>query len=330
MILDKSAEDTQTEAKMHGSLADYIAIMRLDHSTKHIFIVPGMILAYLLRGVQNEFLLRSVALGLVTAICIASANYTINEWLDRDFDKYHPRKSQRSAVQKELRGSFVLLEWLALVTAGLVCAWLASKTMLLVAGVFAIQGIFYNVPPLRTKNKAYLDVVSESINNPLRLIIGWAMIDAATLPPSSIILTYWSGGAFLMAAKRLSEYREIVASHGKDLLERYRASFAGYSEASLTASCFLYALLSVFFLAIFLIKYRIEYILAVPFVIALFAYYIILSMQPESSAQRPERLFQERGLILLVALLTASFFLLSFIDLPLLAVLTSQQFIVIR
>lgn len=64
-----------------------------------------------------------------------------------------------------------------LVTAGLVCAWLASKTMFLVASVFAIQGVFYNVPPLRTKNKAYLDVISESINNPLRLMIGWAMID---------------------------------------------------------------------------------------------------------------------------------------------------------
>lgn len=330
MMLDKSAEDTRAGIKMHGSLAEYVAIMRLDHSTKHIFIVPGMILAYLLRGVQNDFLVRSVVLGFVTAICIASANYTINEWLDRDFDKYHPRKSQRSAVQKELLGSFILLEWLALLTAGLVCAWLANKTMLLVASVFAIQGVVYNVLPLRTKNKAYLDVISESINNPLRLMIGWAMIDAATLPPSSIILTYWSGGAFLMAAKRLSEYREIVASHGKDLLERYRASFAGYSEASLTASCFLYALLSVFFLAIFLIKYRVEYILAVPFVIALFAYYIILSMRPESSAQKPERLFQERGLILLVAMLTASFFLLSFIDLPLLAVLTSQQFIAIR
>jgi len=329
-MLDKSAEDTRAGTKVHGSLADYVAIMRLDHSTKHIFIVPGMILAYLLRGLQNDFLVKSVVLGFVTAICIASANYTINEWLDRDFDKYHPRKSQRSAVQKDLRGSLVLLEWLALLTVGLVCAWLANATMFLVASVFAIQGVVYNVPPLRTKNKAYLDVISESINNPLRLMIGWAMIDAATLPPSSIILTYWSGGAFLMAAKRLSEYREIVASHGKDLLERYRASFAGYSEASLTASCFLYALLSVFFLAIFLIKYRVEYILAVPFVIALFAYYIILSMQPESSAQKPERLFQERGLILLVAMLTVAFILLSFIDLPLLAVLTSQQFIAIR
>ena len=329
MMLDESADDTRDRFKVHGSLADYVTIMRLDHGTKHVFIVPGMILAYLLRGAQNDLLIRSIVLGFVTAICIASANYVINEWLDRDFDKHHPRKSRRAAVQKQLRGSFIFVEWLALVTAGLVVAWLASGTMFVVASIFAIQGIVYNVPPLRTKNQAYLDVISESINNPLRLMIGWAMIDAATLPPSSIVLTYWSGGAFLMAAKRLSEYREIVASHGKDLLERYRASFAGYSETSLTASCFLYALLSVFFLAVFLIKYRVEYILSVPFVIALFAYYFILSMRPDSSAQKPERLFQERGLILLVSMLTASFFLLSFLDLPWLAVLTSQHFIAI-
>lgn len=108
--------------------------------------------------------------------------------------------------------------------------------MFLVACVFALQGVVYNVPPLRAKDKPYLDVISESINNPLRLMIGWAMVDPTTLPPSSIILCYWFGGAFLMAAKRLSEYREIAASHGRDLLARYRASFAAYSEIALNGS----------------------------------------------------------------------------------------------
>ena len=83
--------------------------------------------------------------------------------------------------------------------------------------------------PVRTKDKPYLDVISESINNPFRLVIGWTMIDATSLPPGSIILSYWLGGAFLMGVKRLSEYREITASHGSELLSRYRASFRGYT-----------------------------------------------------------------------------------------------------
>jgi hypothetical protein len=36
-----------------------------------------------------------------------------------------------------------------------------------------------------------------------------AMVDPTTLPPSSVILLFWAGGAFLMSAKRLSEFREI-------------------------------------------------------------------------------------------------------------------------
>ena len=199
--------------------------------------------------------------------------------------------------------------------------------MFAVAVVFSLQWLVYNVPQLRSKNMAYLDVISESINNPLRLMIGWAMVDPTTLPPASIILMYWAGGAFLMAAKRLSEFREISASHGRDLLERYRASFAGYSEVSLTVSCFVYALMASFFLAVFLIKYRIEYLLTVPAVIALFAHYLALSMQPQSSAQKPEKLYKERTLMALVGLLAATFLFATYVKIPALEALTSQQYI---
>ena len=239
-------------------------------------------------------------------MCVSSANYVINEWLDRDFDRFHPTKSRRASVQRELRGDIVVLEWAAFIVAALACAVLDSRTMYFIATVFVLQGILYNVAPLRTKDVPFLDVISESINNPLRLVIGWVMIDPTTLPPGSLILMYWSGGAFLMAAKRLSEFREIGAACGKELLARYRASFAFYSEISLTISCFVYALLAVFFLAVFLIKYRIEYLLTVPVVIALFAYYMIMAMTPGSAAQKPEKLFRERGLVMLVVLLAGN------------------------
>lgn len=313
--------------KRAATLADYLRLARFDHATKHVFILPGIALALLLRGTRNADWLLDVALGFVCAVAIASANYVINEWLDREFDKHHPTKSARTAVNVELNAGMVYALWAVFAIIGLGAAALSSGTMLVVAIVFAAQGIVYNVPPLRTKDRAFVDVLSESINNPLRLLIGWAMIDAATLPPSSIVAAYWLGGAFLMAAKRLSEYREITASHGLALLARYRRSFAGYSEISLFTSCFLYALLSVWLLATFMVKYRIEYVLLMPFLCVLFGVYMALALPAASVAQSPEKLFGERKLMLAVAVFAVAFGALTVVDIPTLEALTSQRFV---
>lgn len=321
-----TATEPRPPAQAAG-LSDYIRIARLDHVTKHVFIVPGIVLATMLRGVRVDNVAVSLVLGLITAVAIASANYVINEYLDREFDRHHPTKSSRAAVQREMRGSMVAVEWLLLVAIGLGAAWLQSLSMFIVALVFAAQGIFYNVRPLRTKDKPYLDVISESINNPLRLAIGWAIIDPTSLPPGSLILAYWFGGAFLMGAKRLSEYREIVASHGIELLSRYRASFRGYTEISLTASCLCHALLSVSFLSIFLIKYRIEFLLLLPFVVILFVFYFAISCLPGSTAQKPERLFLEKELMVIVGALVAVFLVAGYVPMPWLDSLAAQHFI---
>lgn len=320
---------TPAVSKSAATMGDYLRIARLDHATKHVFVLPGIALAWLLRGIHSSNLALSIFLGFVCVVCIASANYVINEWLDREFDKHHPTKSARASVRTDLRARNVYLLWLFFIVVGLGCAAIASTTLLIVACVFAAQGIFYNVEPLRTKDKAFLDVISEAINNPLRLAIGWAMIDPTTLPPVSLIAGYWLGGAFLMAMKRFSEYRQIVASHGLDLLVRYRRSFAGYTEKSLLASCFVYAMLTVFALAVFLIKYRIEYILTFPFLIAMFAQYLKISMYTNSAAQSPEKLFGERRLLAMAAGLVMTFVIFTFVDLPDLEMLASQRFIMV-
>lgn len=313
--------------RQSASWREYLSVARLDHVTKHVFILPGVMLAYLLRGTHTGNLLLTVLLGLVVAITIASANYTINEYLDRASDRHHPTKSTRAAVQTEMSGTVVFFQWLVLFVIGVTAGYLAGTTMLITALLFAAQGIFYNVRPMRTKDVPYLDVLSEAVNNPFRLMIGWAMIDPSTLPPSSIILSYWFGGAFLMGSKRLSEYREIVSSHGKDVLTRYRRSFHGYTEINLTTSVFAYAMFSTAFLAIFLVKYRIEYILVLPAIIMLFGKYLSLSMLPGSTAQKPEHLFKERRLLAIATLVGALFVVLTFVDIPALEFFSSQQFI---
>jgi 4-hydroxybenzoate polyprenyltransferase len=319
-----------SSGRPRGTFGDYLRLGRLDHSTKHFFIVPGFALAYLLRGAHTSSLFTDTLLGLVAAICIASANYVINEYLDRDFDRYHPTKSQRRAVQCELRGAIVWLEWLFFAGLGFSLALTVSSTLFVVMCVFALQGLVYNVPPVRAKDKTYLDVISESVNNALRLIIGWVIVDPFTLPPSSVILSCWFGGAFLMGAKRYSEYRDVTASHGRELLVRYRASFAGYTEISLLTSCFVYGLLSTFFLAIFLIKYRVEYLLLMPVVVFLFGYYLALSAQPNSAAQHPETLIHDKKLLLIVFLFVILFLVTTFVDIPVLSMFAEQRYIMLQ
>ena len=325
--LQDMASQGAAEARPAGALRDYLAIARFDHATKHVFIVPGVVLAFFLRGPQATGALPAAILALVAALAIASANYVTTEGMGRDCDKHHPTNSAGSAVMRVLDGRIVWFEWGALLALGLGCAALSSRLCLLVCCLFALQGVAYNLPPLRTKDMAFLDVISESVNNPIRLVIGWAMVDPTTLPPSSIILAYWSGGAFLMAAKRLSEYRDITAAGQKQALELYRASFKGYSELSLLVSCFAYALFSMFFLAVFLIKYRIEYLFLAPVLVILFAQYLALTYAAGSTAQRPERLFKERGLLVTMAALGVLFLLTTFVNMPFLSVLTTPSFI---
>jgi 4-hydroxybenzoate polyprenyltransferase len=116
------------------------------------------------------------------------------------------------------------------------------------------MGILYNVNPIRLKEYPFIDVLSESINNAIRLLVSWFIVAPHLFPPISIILGYWMGGAFLMSTKRFAEYRMIK---DKQLAIQYRKSFKFYTENSLLMSSIYYSLLSVFLCGIFMLKYRI-------------------------------------------------------------------------
>ena len=306
---------------------DYVALARPDHWVKHVLIVPGVVLAAMFRPERVGDHVPDLALGFLSAAAIASANYVLNEWLDRSFDAFHSRKATRPAVRKRLSRTTVAVEYLALVVAGLVLAALVSPLLTLMAGAFLLSGLVYNVPPVRTKDVPFLDVLSESVNSPIRLTLGWAMVSSTTLPPGSLLLAYWMGGGFLMALKRLAEYRAAGAAGELAALARYRRSFGRLGEHSLLLSAFLYSQLAAFFLAVFLIKYRVEYLLALPLFAALFTVYLRIALKPASSAMAPEGLFRERGLILLVVALAAALVALSGLDFPALDELSSPHYI---
>jgi len=314
------------EIKAKAGFRDYLAMMRPDYWIKHIFIIPGIVFGLLLGASDAHIVPIEIALGFILAALLSSANYVINEWLDAHFDAHHPSKSQRPAVIKQVSPAIVIALYFVLAGSGILLATFLSTGVTIVALVFLLSGLTYNIAPIRTKDKAYLDVAMEAINNPIRLTLGWLLVDHSTLPPASLVFVYWAAGGFLMSVKRLAEYRSISSSSGINALHLYRASFRHYSENALLIQSFLYAQLSSFFLAVFLIKYRIEYLLSLPLFALLFAVYFWIGLQPHSSAQAPERLMSEKTLVAIVIALILLLALLTWFNIPALAVF-SKPFI---
>ena len=291
----------------------YIKIARPDHWVKNAFIVPGVVLAILMTSpaFSVEYIWKFI-MGFFSTCFIASANYVINEWLDAEFDKYHPTKKNRPVVSENMKFSLVMLEYVICIIIGVGLALPINTPFLVVELWLLVMGVLYNVKPIRTKDIPYLDVLSESINNMIRLLIGWFIINSEYQPPSSILIGYWFAGAFLMATKRFAEYRMIGDPERAGL---YRKSFKHYTENSLLVSTFFYAMTATFFIGIFMVKYRIEYLLAMPFVFGLFCFYLWISFKPDSAVQKPEKLYKEKKLIAYIVLLCVILFVLTFVNL---------------
>jgi 4-hydroxybenzoate polyprenyltransferase len=326
--MSANSSPKQAVLPARGNIGDYVSIARPDHWVKHVFLVPGIVMAAVLAPTLEPTVIAfNIVVGIASACLVASANYSINEWLDANEDVHHPQKQSRPAAQGKLNPLIVYAQYVALAVVGLALAALIDRLFFWASVIFLISGLSYNVAPLRTKDRVFLDVLSEAVNNPIRLVLGWSMVSSSTVPPLSLFGAFWMGGAFLMAAKRLSEYNFILQENGPSGPGRYRRSFRYYNMGSLTISCFVYAIMAAFLIAVFLVKYREEYILSLPLIALLFGYYLHLGLKPSSVAQRPETLHKDRGLVLIVVCLVGLMAALSLVNVPFLERLVQSTFL---
>jgi len=310
----KIINDNATADSQMTTIKNYIAIARPDHWFKNIFMLPGTALALTMSNAPlNQDVLFNIFWAVVSTCLIASANYTINEWLDAESDKCHPVKYNRPSITGNLSAFWVYIQWLFLSIFGLSIAYSLGIYFFFYSTALLVMGVLYNVKPFRTKDRVYMDVLSESINNPLRFMLGWAAVISNVIPPSSVLLAYWMGGAFLMAIKRYSEFRYIGDAERAGL---YRRSFKFYTEDTLMLSAFFYALTSAFFFGVFLIKYKVEFLLIVPFLAFLFVWYMAIGMREDAVTQRPEKLYRERRFMAYIVFLGILVAVVFFIDLP--------------
>ncbi len=301
---------------MNLKFLPYVKLMRIDHWIKNIFMFPGVAIAFSFNSVpitNDNFLeiLRNVLISFF-ALCVASsANYTINEWLDRDLDKIHPFKNHRIAGQYSFNSRMIYLLYASLVITVLMTFLFQAASSNFFLGLLLLMGVLYNVKPIRFKDKHYLDVISESVNNPIRLAIGWYAIVPTAPVPASAFLSFWGIGIFLMSLKR---YSEMVVIDDLKLLGEYRKSFVYWSPEKLLVFAFVGGLTALSFIGILLVRYRVEYVLVLPFLIWIFSEYLKISLKLDPASFAPEKLMQKSRLQLLAGSVAGAFLLFTFVD----------------
>jgi 4-hydroxybenzoate polyprenyltransferase len=298
------------------TLSGHLRIARVDHWFKNVFVFPGIIAAI---GVDmshaREGIWTRILIGMISICLVASSNYVINEVLDAPSDKSHPIKRQRPVPSGLVNVPLAYVQWIALMVIGVGLGFRVSRSFAITVFILWVMGCIYNISPIRSKDVPYVDVLSEAINNPLRMLAGWFIGSSASFAPASLLMSYWMVGCYFMAIKRYAEYREFGDAA---VAAAYRKSFAFYTSERLLVSIMFYGSAAMLFLGAFVMRYRLELILAFPLVALVMAMYLDLSFKKDSAVQRPEGLYREPRLMAAVVVCASAMAALMLVDIPVL------------
>lgn len=300
------------QERTRQSVLDYLSVMRIDHWLKNVFYLSGAVFAlFLTRAPLTAPLAKNLAITFLVFGFIASANYILNEIIDSPFDRLHPVKKHRAVPSGKVRISLLYAMQVALLVAALAIAGtFLPRSILFVSFSFFISGLLYNVRPIRLKEVPILDVITESVNNPIRFLAGWYAITAAT-PPILFLISFWALGSFWMAGKRYGELL-FLREHQSDVAG-YRKSLGFYTPGTLLlligASC------AVFFTAYIAAAMQgsAKLYAAIPFFIVYFFWYYRMIRRNDVVVREPESFFRRPLFFAYNLFLSGVFFVVMFV-----------------
>lgn len=233
---------------------DYIKILRPNQWFKNLVVTIGVIAAlfYFKIDITVSILLEKIFPSFILSCLVSSANYIINDIVDEKSDFYHPIKKNRIINnQKISRHSLYLIVGFLFVVSFLAGEIIYGRGVFIALFSLFLAGIFYNIKPLRFKDLPFLDVIAESVNNPIRILIGWFTVSKLLVyPPLTFLLFFWTSGAALMSLKRYIELKFLLRN-GEQPPFLYRNSYRTYTLSKISFMVLLYMFISVIFLTLF-------------------------------------------------------------------------------
>jgi decaprenyl-phosphate phosphoribosyltransferase len=274
----------------------FIRVFRPIRWYRNSFMILGILIAVRVVNIGISDILShwmQIFLAFVSVCLIASGNYGINEVLDKEQDNFHPQKKHRALPSGTISPTPVILVSILLYVSGIGISLLKNNYMLTISLLLLlISGLLYNIPPVRLKDKPYLDFSFEALNNPIRLMVGWYSIaEPIHWVPATFILGYWFLGIFLMASKRFGELRFI---HEAETAALYRKSLKYYTEELLLISMIAALVAFAYMFGALSMKYDINLFMVLPLIIIWTIWYFRLAYKENSIVKDPERIFEEK------------------------------------
>ena len=113
-------QSVATQIDLTTRVRAHIAILRVDHWTKNIFILPGIVVPLSVSDVPLDGALAwRLIVGTLATCIIASSNYVLNEVLDAPFDRLHPIKNTRPVASGLVNIPIAYAQWLLLLAIGI-------------------------------------------------------------------------------------------------------------------------------------------------------------------------------------------------------------------
>jgi 4-hydroxybenzoate polyprenyltransferase len=292
------------------ALIGLLRTMRPKQWTKNIlFIFPAIVFDGQLFN-ADAFL--RVALAALLLSLIAGTVYIINDLVDIERDRQHPRKSKRPLPSGQLPVRVAIAGAIVIPIIALVAAFALSWKLCIVLIVYLILQILYS---FILKHMVLIDVMALTAGFVLRIVAGVVVIDVQNFSPWLYVC-----GALLALFLAIGKRRQELITLGEEKAAETRPIYRDYNLALLddmlrivTTSTLVAYILYTIDAPTLLIVQQNSALLTVPFVMyGLFRYLYLIHVQGEGSAP-DEVLLKDRPLQIALGLFGLTFIVLLYV-----------------
>lgn len=290
------------------ALIGLLRTMRPHQWTKNVVIFAGLVFDGQLTNMNS---LIRVVIGFVLLCFVASTIYIINDLVDIEADRQHPRKKNRPLPSGQLPKKVAVAAAFVIPIAALVGAFVLNPEFSVVLIIYFVTHILYS---FWLKNVVIIDILTITAGFVLRVAAGVVIVDVANFSPWLYACTGLLA-LFLAIGKRRQEL-VMLAENAHNV----RVTYKDYNLALLDEM--LRFVISGTFIAYLLYTVQAETIrvantnlalITVPFVLyALFRYMFLIQVRNEGSAP-DEVLLRDRPLLISILLWGLTFLVILYL-----------------